>query len=72
MRFGCSCPRSPSPRGFSLGRTLAELGMRDAFSSLRADFSGMTGRRDLRIDDVFHKAFVAVDETGTKTAAATR
>jgi len=44
--------------------------MTDAFSE-RADFSGMTGRRDLAISEVYHKAFVAPDEAGTEAAAAT-
>jgi serpin B len=44
--------------------------MVDAFSS-GADFSGMTGKPDLAIDDVIHKSFVAVDEAGTEAAAAT-
>jgi serpin B len=56
---------------FSLKDTLAEMGMRDAFSPDDADFSGMTGNPELFISDVVHKAFVAVDEAGTEAAAAT-
>jgi len=55
---------------FSLKDTLAGMGMPVAFSG-EADFSGMTGNRELYISDVVHKAFVAVDEAGTEAAAAT-
>ena len=55
---------------FSLVETLAGMGMPDAFGT-RADFSGMTGSRGLRISAVLHKAFVSVDEEGTEAAAAT-
>ena len=54
----------------SLANILAEMGMPSAFSDA-ADFSGMTGTRDLFISDVYHKAFVSVDEEGTEAAAAT-
>jgi len=53
-----------------LGSTLESMGMHDAFSP-NADFSGMTGARDLQITGVLHKAFVSVDEEGTEAAAAT-
>ena len=55
---------------FSLGDTLAEMGMHYAFAS-GADFSGMTGSRDLWISEVVHQAFVSVDEEGTEAAAVT-
>ncbi len=54
---------------FNLSETLIQMGMPAAFGN--ADFSGMTGNRDLFISDVVHKAFVAVDEEGTEAAAAT-
>jgi serpin B len=46
------------------------MGMQQAFTDV-ADFSGMTGKKDLLISKVIHKAFVAVDEKGTEAAAAT-
>ncbi|TFG49317.1 MAG: serpin family protein, partial [Anaerolineales bacterium] len=54
----------------SLAEILSELGMPSAFNP-EADFSGMTGAKDLFISDVFHKAYIKVDEEGTEAAAAT-
>jgi serpin B len=55
---------------FSLAQTLAAMGMPIAFSA-NADFSGMTGNRDLSIAEVIHKSFISVDEAGTEAAATT-
>ena len=63
-------PRFSFDARLSLGDTLAEMGMPDAFGG-DADFSGMTGNRDLFIGAIEHKAFVSVDEVGTEAAAAT-
>jgi len=54
-----------------LRQALTQMGMTTAFAGGSADFSGMDGSHDLFIDDVYHKAFVAVDEAGTEAAAAT-
>jgi serpin B len=63
-------PKFDFESSFDLAGTLAAMGMPDAFTEF-ADFSGMTGNRDLLISAVVHKAFVSVDEEGTEAAAAT-
>jgi serpin B len=55
---------------FKMKDVLSAMGMPLAFS-MRADFSGMTTREKLFIDQVLHKAFVDVHEQGTEAAAAT-
>jgi serpin B len=62
-------PRFKTTAEFSLKDTLVAMGMTDAFGD--ADFSGMTGAKDLFISAVIHKAFVDVNEEGTEAAAAT-
>ncbi|MCP4107501.1 MAG: serpin family protein [Desulfobacteraceae bacterium] len=54
----------------SLKDTFTQMGMEDPFIG-SADFSGIDGSPGLRISNIFHKAFVAVDEAGTEAAAAT-
>ncbi|HOG45852.1 MAG TPA: serpin family protein [Anaerolineae bacterium] len=63
-------PRFKFEAKAELKEALVKLGMAQAFSQ-DADFSGMTERPELYIDQVYHKAFVAVDEKGTEAAAAT-
>jgi serpin B len=70
MEVALTMPTFEFESKFSLAETLAAMGMPIAFSTA-ADFSGMTGNRELMIVEVLHKAFVSVDEAGTEAAAAT-
>ena len=60
-----------SAGSYDLSTTLAALGMGSAFDAGTADFSGITGNRDMAISGVLHKTFVEVSEEGTEAAAAT-
>ena len=66
-----SLPEFKTTCEFELSKILSDMGMPSAFSLPPADFSGMTGRKDLFISKVIHKAFVDVNEEGTEAAAAT-
>ncbi len=63
-------PRFKLTCEFELAKVLGSMGMPDAFLA-KADFSGMTGSKDLFISAVVHKAYVDVNEEGTEAAAAT-
>ena len=64
-------PRWSMETEVSLPDILRELGMTDAFALPAADFSGMTGGKDLYISAVLHKAVLDVTEEGAEAAAAT-
>ncbi len=66
-----SLPRFQIKESFTLKDALSAMGMPSAFLSGQADFSGMTGKRNLFISKVIHKSFIQVDEEGTEAAAAT-
>jgi serpin B len=64
-------PRFKMEAGYSMGPMLSGMGMPDAFSVKLADFSGMSGRPNLYIGKVIHKARIEVNEEGSEAAAAT-
>jgi serpin B len=65
-----SLPKFRAMSELQLNETLAAMGMTAPFSQ-EADFSGITGERDLYIQSAIHKSFIDVNEWGTEAAAAT-
>ena len=69
QRVKVSFPRFKMETTYNLVDILSDMGMPTAFNG--ADLSGMDGTMSLFIDEVYHKAFVDVNEEGTEAAAAT-
>ncbi|XP_006888775.1 PREDICTED: serpin B6-like [Elephantulus edwardii] len=66
-----SLPRFKLEENYNMKDVLCSLGMADAFDQGKADFSGMSSKRDLFLSKVVHKSFVEVNEEGTEAVAAT-
>lgn len=69
-KVNVSLPKFEMESSYDLANILGELGMPLAFTDM-ADFSGMTGKKDLKISKVIHKAVIEVSEKGTEAAAST-
>jgi len=67
-RLNLYLPRFKMKYSTTLSKFLKEMGMLKPFEPM-ADFSGMSA--GLYITEAFHKAFIAVSESGTEAAAAT-
>ncbi len=65
-----SIPRFSLEDEYNLKEHLKNMGMNAAFSG-DADFSGMTGDKDLFVGKIKHKAFIEVNEQGSEAAGAT-
>ena len=67
-------PRFTMDCRLELAETLRQMGLKQAFDALKADFSGMIrphSGEPFFIGRIDHKARIEVDERGTKAAAAT-
>jgi serpin B len=65
-----SIPKFRVESDFPLVEVLKQIGLQSPFGN-SADFSGIDDRRDLRLSQVVHKAYIDVNEEGTEAAAAT-
>jgi serpin B len=67
---GVQMPKFSFRTQVSLRDQLSALGMPLAFDD-GADFSALTKTEPVEVSDIYHQAFVAVDEEGTEAAAST-
>lgn len=65
-----SIPKFKLSNGYQLKELLSKMGMPQPFTD-DANFTGMSTLNNLKISDVFHKAFIDVNEQGTEASAAT-
>ncbi len=73
MLVDAALPKFSAEYGAELTKTLAAMGIEDAFDPDSADFSrlGTCEGNELYIGQVMHKTFISVDEKGTEAGAAT-
>jgi serpin B len=65
-------PRFKIDTNYDMIPTLRSMGMKNAFDSKAADFTGIAGKTEpLWLNMVLHKTYIQVDEEGTEAAAAT-
>ncbi|XP_010613713.1 serpin B8 isoform X1 [Fukomys damarensis] len=64
-------PRLKLEESYDLEAFLRRSGMTDAFEETKADFSGMSTKKNVPLSKVAHKCFVEVNEEGTEAAATT-
>lgn len=62
-------PKFRLEHSLKLKPALVHMGIQDLFFQGKADLSGMAGANDLYVSDIVHKAFIEVNEKGTKAAA---
>ncbi|XP_008591308.1 PREDICTED: serpin B13 isoform X1 [Galeopterus variegatus] len=64
-------PRFEVEESYDFEDVLAAMGMGDAFSEQKADYSGMSPRSGLHAQKFLHRSFMVVTEEGTEATAAT-
>jgi len=71
MKIEVALPKFKVEAAADIKTVLTKMGISDLFDRNVADLSGISGRDELFVSDVFHKAFVEVNEEGSEAAAAT-
>jgi len=63
-------PKFTFARQYGLKEIFSELGMNELFDPAHSDLSGIDETNSLYLSEVFHKAFIEVNEEGSEAAAA--
>jgi serpin B len=63
-------PKFKIESNYELSESLQKMGMKSAFSP-GADFSGISGSKNLKIDKILHRSIIDVSEKGTEAASST-
>ncbi len=71
QKIDISIPKVKIEQTYDLINPLRNLGIKTAFDPFAADFSKITGSRDLYISKAVQKSFIEINEEGTEAAAAT-
>ncbi|XP_075682817.1 serpin B6-like [Rhinoderma darwinii] len=64
-------PRILLEENYDLKSYLTEMGLGDLFNADKADLTGISDKGNFYVSEIFHKAFVEINEEGTEAAAAT-
>ncbi|KAM4026598.1 leukocyte elastase inhibitor-like isoform 1-T2 [Anomaloglossus baeobatrachus] len=64
-------PKFRIEKSSSMKSILSSLGISDAFSQAKADFSGMTEQSGMFVSGVYHQTFLEINEKGTEAASTT-
>lgn len=64
-------PKFKLEANIQLKDLLIKMGLPDLFEEHVADFSGISGEKDIYVSEIFHKSFIDVNEEGSEAAAAT-
>ena len=69
--FDLWLPKFETKVSLDLKGLLGEMGMSDMLNPTLSDFGGITDETAFHISDVFHEAFIEIDEQGLEATAAT-
>merc|ERR1712071_79918 len=70
-KIAVAIPKFKVEAEVQMKEVLIAMGVGDLFDDSVADLSGIAGKKNLYVSEVFHKAFVEINEEGSEAAAAT-